>query len=90
MNRKRDMDTVNVQTQQKSFFEMINELEMDYHLYFGLKSIQKGLLKAERIYDHFKLNMETLDLSFSVHSDLPQEIRERILYTYHTVFSEKA
>lgn len=88
MNRKREMDTVNVQTLQQSFFEMINELEMDYHLYFGLKSIQKGLLKAERIYDHFKLNKETLDISFTVHSDLPQEIREKILHTYHIVFSD--
>jgi hypothetical protein len=74
--------------QQEMFYNAINELERDYQLYFGLKSIQKGLNHIESIYDHFKLDQETNELYFLTDSDLPDEIREDIKKTYNAFFFE--
>lgn len=74
--------------QQEIFFSTINDVEKDYQLYFGLKSIQKGLDQIESIYDHFKFDKETCELYFTEGSDLPEEIRVLILKAYHEIFFE--
>jgi len=74
--------------QQKIFFSAVNEVEKDYQLYFGLKSIQKGLDKIESIYDHFRFEEETREIYFTDSSDLPEEIRVLILKAYREIFFE--
>lgn len=74
--------------QQEMFYNAINELERDYQLYFGLKSIQKGLNHIERIYDHFRIDPDTRELYFIDNSDLPEEIKGLILKTYNGFFFE--
>lgn len=81
------MTVADLEKQEEQFYNLINRVEMEYHLYFGLKSIQKKMDHTERIYDHFKLDPETFQLTFNEDSDLPQEIREVILDNYHQVFS---
>ncbi|MBB6500045.1 hypothetical protein [Pedobacter cryoconitis] len=80
------MTAADLRNRQELFYRLIDQVEKDYYLYFGLKSIQKGLSYTESIYDHFKLSSETLGLSFNEDSDLPQEIRDLILNEYHGVF----
>lgn len=86
MNSRKNMNAAKGQTQQEQFLQMINEVEKDYHLYFGLKAIQKGLLHPESICDHFRLDNETCAFCFRDESDLPQEIREIILHAYQCIF----
>jgi len=81
------MRVADLQKQQELFYNLINQVEKDYHLYFGLKSIQKRLEKTESIYDHFILNPETSAIKFKDESDLPQEIRDAILVIYKEVFA---
>lgn len=68
------------------FYHMINKVEQEYYLYFGLRSIQKKSSCIESIYDHFTLNEETQVFSFQKGSDLPQEIRDTITHAYQQVF----
>lgn len=79
------MTVADLETQQEIFQQLISQVETDYHLYFGLKSIQKRLDYTERIFDHFKLD-EQLGLSFNEGSDLPDEIRHEIQRVYQQVF----
>jgi hypothetical protein len=81
------MKVADLHKQQELFYNLINQVEKDYHLYFGLRSIQKKLEKTESIYDHFILVTETPAIQFKEDSDLPQEIRDIIMQTYHTLFS---
>lgn len=74
--------------QQEMFYNAINELERDYQLYFGLKSIQKGLNHIESIYDHFKLDQDTNELYFMDNTDLPDEIKAQITKSYNEFFFE--
>ncbi|MGY0040805.1 hypothetical protein [Pedobacter sp. NJ-S-72] len=74
---------------QDLFYSVIDQIEKDYHLYFGLKSIQKKLCRTERIYDHFILSHDTFELSFDNDSDLPQEIRDLIINAYHQTFLQE-
>jgi hypothetical protein len=80
------MKVADLHKQQELFYNLINQIEKDYHLYFGLRSIQKRLDKTESIYDHFILVTEPPAIQFKEDSDLPQEIREIILQAYHTLF----
>ena len=80
------MRVADLQKQQEIFYDLINQVEKDYHLYFGLKSIQKRLEKTESIYDHFVLNSETSSILFKEESDLPQEIRDAIIVVHQQVF----
>lgn len=80
------MKVADLQKQQELFYNLINQVEKDYHLYFGLKSIQKRLEKTESIYDHFILNPKTSVLQFKEDSDLPQEIRDVIIDSYQQIF----
>lgn len=82
------MTAVDLQKRQKLFYSIIDQVEKDYHLYFGLKSIQKRLSQTERIYDHFILDHQSLEISFYPESDLPQEIRDLVLDAHHQTFSE--
>jgi len=70
------------------FYCMINKVEKEYYLYFGLKSIQKQSSCEERIYDHFILDKETQEIHFRKESDLPLEIRDIITNAYEQVFLE--
>jgi hypothetical protein len=79
------MKVADLEKQQEIFYQLINQVEIDYHLYFGLKSIQKRLDHTESIYDHFTLDSE-VGVVFNADSDLPEEIREIIIRTYHEVF----
>lgn len=83
------MATAELQKQQELFYNLINKIETEYHLYFGLKSIQKRLNHTESIYDHFVLNIHQPELCFKKESDLPEEIREIVLATYQQVFFEE-
>lgn len=83
------MTAVDLQKRQKLFYSIIDQVEKDYHLYFGLKSIQKRLSQTERIYDHFILDHQSFKISFYPESDLPQEIRDLILDACHQTFSEQ-
>lgn len=80
------MKVADLETQQELFYHLINQVERDYHLYFGLKSIQKGLDRTESIYDHFVFDHDNFELSFNSDSDLPQEIKDHILEVYHQIF----
>lgn len=80
------MTTADLHKRQELFYSAIDQVEKDYHLYFGLKSIQKKLTQTERIYDHFILNHDTFELSFDNDSDLPQEIRDLVMNAYHEIF----
>jgi len=80
------MKVADLEKQQELFYKLINEVEVDYHLYFGLKSIQKRLENIESIYDHFSLHPETSELLFKEESDLPQEIKDIIILKHHEVF----
>ena len=80
------MRVADLQKQQEIFYNLINQVEKDYHLYFGLKSIQKRLEKTESIYDHFVLNSETSSILFKEESDPPQEIRDAIIVVHQQVF----
>lgn len=80
------MKVADLQKQQELFYDLINQIEKDYHLYFGLKSIQKRLEKTESIYDHFILNPGTAILQFKENSDLPQEIRDIVISIHKRVF----
>jgi len=80
------MKVADLQKQQELFYSLIDQVEKDYHLYFGLKSIQKRLEKTESIYDHFNLSSDTAAIHFNPDSDLPQEIRDIIINTHHQVF----
>jgi len=80
------MTAADLRNRQELFYRLIDQIEKDYYLYFGLKSIQKGLSYTERIYDHFKFSSDTLEINFNPGSDLPQEIRDLILNEYHEVF----
>lgn len=86
MNIKITKNTSDMQAQQTLFNQLINEVENNYHLYFGLKSIQKGLVQPERIHDHYNFDCETCVFCFREESDLPQEIREIVFQTYCRVF----
>jgi hypothetical protein len=79
------MKVADLEKQQEIFYQLINQVEIDYHLYFGLKSIQKKLDHTESIYDHFKLD-PVVGLIFNADSDLPEEIRDIIIKAYHQVF----
>jgi hypothetical protein len=79
------MKVADLEKQQEIFYQLINQVEIDYHLYFGLKSIQKKLDHTESIYDHFKLD-PVVGLIFNTDSDLPEEIRDIIIKTYDQVF----
>ena len=81
------MRMANLRAQQDLFNQLINRVETSYHLYFGLKSIQKGLMQPESIHDHFNFDCETCVFCFREGSDLPQEIREVILQAYQQVFT---
>lgn len=83
------MTAADVLKRQESFYTIIDQIERDYYLYFGLKSIQKKLSQTESIYDHFILEHNTFELSFDKESDLPQEIRDLIISAYHQTFSEE-
>lgn len=83
------MTAVDLQKRQKLFYSIIDQVEKDYHLYFGLKSIQKRLSQTERIYDHFILDHQSFELSFYPESDLPQEIRDLILNAHYETFSNQ-
>ena len=80
------MEAVELQKLHVSFFTVINNLEMEYSYYFCLQSVQKGLDQMESIYDHFKLDLETLEVDFSVHSDLPVAIKDIIRNTHQQIF----
>jgi hypothetical protein len=80
------MEAVELQKLNVSFFTVINNLEMEYSYYFCLQSIQKGLDHIESIYDHFKLNLDTLEVDFSVNSDLPAAIKDIIRNTHQQIF----
>lgn len=80
------MKVADLEKQQELFYNLINQVEIDYHLYFGLKSIQKRLAHIESIYDHFKLDPETFELYFNGDSDLPEEIKDIILRTHKEIF----
>jgi hypothetical protein len=80
------MKVADLQKQQELFYNLINQVEKDYYLYFGLKSIQKKLEKTESIYDHFILSPESMFLQFNTDSDLPQEIKDIIIQRYQEVF----
>lgn len=80
------MEAAELQKLHVSFFNVINNLEMEYSYYFCLHSVQKGLDKIESIYDHFKLDLETLEVDFCVNSDLPAAIREIICNTHQQIF----
>ena len=81
------MKVADLQKQQELFYNLINQIELDYHLYFGLKSIQKKLDKTESIYDHFIFSADTPAIQFKDESDLPQEIRDVIMLTFKRLFS---
>jgi len=83
------MATTDLHKRQELFYSVIDQLERDYYLYFGLKSIQKKLSQTESIYDHFVLNHDTFELSFDNDSDLPQEIRDLIIDAYCQSFSQQ-
>ena len=55
------MTAADLHKRQDLFYSVIDQVEKDYHLYFGLKSIQKKLCQTERIYDHFILSHDTLN-----------------------------
>jgi len=80
------MEATDQQNLRELFYSTINKIELDYSLYFGLKSIQKGLSHIESIYDHFKLDVETLEFGFKLESDLPEEIRSSVCHAYEDVF----
>lgn len=80
------MKVADLEKQEEQFYNLINQVEIDYHLYFGLKSIQKKLDTTERVYDHFKLDPETFELTFNEGSDLPQEIRDIIQEHHRQIF----
>jgi len=80
------MKNADLTSQENMFYSLINEIEKEYYIYFGLKAIQKSL-ETERIYDHFILDSTTGQLNFLTNSDLPQEIREVILSAYQKIFS---
>lgn len=80
------METIELQSLRVSFFRVINNLEMEYSYYFCLNSIQKGLDHIESIYDHFKLDHETLECHFKLNSDLPDTIREIIWNAHQQIF----
>ena len=82
------MTAVDLQKRQELFYSIIDQVEKDYHLYFGLKSIQKRLSQTERIYDHFILD-QSFGIFFYPESDLPQEIRDLILDARNQTFSEQ-
>jgi len=82
------MEPTELKKLEELFYSMINKVEKEYQLYFGLKSIQKKLNTIESIYDHFNLNKETLEFRFRKESDLPQEIRTLIIEVYQQVFLE--
>lgn len=80
------MEAIDLQKLHLSFFSVINNLEMEYSFYFCLSSVQKGLDHIESIYDHFKLDQETLEFNFKLNSDLPDAIRQVILNTHQQIF----
>jgi|GEM_PF-1588494 len=80
------MEALELQKLNISFFSVINNLEMEYSYYFCLQSIQKGLDHVESIYDHFKLDQETLEVKFKLNSDLPAAIRETIRDAHQRIF----
>ena len=79
------MKNADLTSQENMFYSLINEIEKEYYIYFGLKAIQKSL-ETERIYDHFILDSNTGQLNFLTNSDLPEEIREMILSAYQRFF----
>jgi len=82
------MEPTELKSLQELFYDKIKSIEEEYHLYFGLRSIQKRLDCTESICDHFNLNCETLEFCFQQESDLPQEIKDTITHTYQQVFLE--
>ncbi len=80
------MEPAELKKLEQLFYNMINKVEKEYQLYFGLRSIQKKLDGVESIYDHFNLNGETLEFCFQKESDLPQEIRDNITLAYQEIF----
>ncbi|KIO76318.1 hypothetical protein TH53_15285 [Pedobacter lusitanus] len=80
------MTAADLHKRQELFYSVIDQVEKDYYLYFGLKSIQKKLTHTESVYDHFILNHDTFELSFDKESDLPQEIRDLIISAYQETF----
>jgi len=68
------------------FINIIDDIEKEYYLYFGLKTIQKQLDSTERIYDHFKIDRDIQLLTFNKDSDLPEEIRELVFKAFDQVF----
>jgi hypothetical protein len=83
------MTATDLHKRQELFYSIVDQVEKDYYLYFGLKSIQKKLNQTESIYDHFILNHDNFELSFDHESDLPQEIRDLIIKAYHQTFPQE-
>ena len=79
------MKVADLETKKEIFHQLISQVENDYRLYFGLKSIQKKLDYTESIYDHFQLDAED-GLTFNEESDLPKEIRDEVLQVYGQVY----
>lgn len=69
------------------FKAAIAKLQQEYYLYFGLKSIREGLKDTEHIEDHIRLERERGLLHFRTGSDLPEEIREKIIQLHQAVFA---
>lgn len=80
------MKDADPKSQTELFYDLVDEIEKEYYLYFGLKTIQKGLDKDERIYDHFTLNERDHQLQFLAASDLPDEIRSMLICAHQKVF----
>lgn len=83
------MEAAEQKKSRELFFSAINKVEMEYSFYFCLNSIQKGLSQIESIYDHFKLDQDTMEFCFKTNSDLPFAIKEIISTTYHKIFLEE-
>jgi ATP-dependent Lon protease len=81
------MNAIGLNNQEEVFYNLMNEIEKEFYLYFGLKSIQKGLDRTESILDHFKIDKKTRKLNFYLESDLPEEIKRMIVAAYQQVFS---
>lgn len=80
------MEAIELKKLQVSFFNVINNLEMEHSYYFCLHSVQNGSDRMESIYDHFKIDQETLEFNFKLNSDLPVAIREIIWKTHQQIF----
>ena len=83
------MEAAELKRSRELFLSTINNVEMEYSYYFCLNSIQKGLSEIESIYDHFRLDHETMEFCFKPDSDLPFAIREIINDTYQKIYFDE-